>query len=188
MERDLHDGAQARMVAVGMTLGAIEALIDRDPRAAKELVAQARTASAAALADLRGLVRGIHPPVLAERGLVDAVRALALDCPLDVRVEARLDAPVASPVESALYFTIAELLTNAARHSGADRVEVELAGQDTLVRIMVRDNGRGGADPALGTGLRGIEHRLSSFDGRVSLDSPPGGPTLVTVEIPRTAD
>ncbi|MFE3189850.1 histidine kinase [Nocardia sp. NPDC059240] len=188
IERDLHDGAQARMVAVGMTLGAVEALIDRDPAAAKELVAQARTASAAALADLRGLVRGIHPPVLAERGLVDAVRALALDSPIEVRVKARLDAPVASPVESALYFTIAELLTNAARHSGADRVEVELTGHGTLLRISVRDNGCGGANPAAGTGLRGIEHRLSSFDGQVRLDSPPGGPTVVTVEIPLTAD
>ncbi|GAB2550984.1 sensor histidine kinase [Nocardia heshunensis] len=188
IERDLHDGAQARMVAVGMTLGAVEALIDRDPEAAKALVAQARTASAAALAELRGLVRGIHPPVLAERGLVDAVRALALDCPIEVRVEARLDAPVASPLESALYFTIAELLTNAVRHSGADRVEVELAGDAALLRISVRDNGSGGADPALGSGLRGIEHRLSSFDGQVSVASPPGGPTVVRVEIPLTVD
>lgn len=184
IERDLHDGAQARMVAVGMTLGAAEALIDRDPAAAKTLVAQAKNASEAALAELRGLVRGIHPPVLAERGLVDAVRALALDSPIPVEVDADVGGPVAAPVESALYFAVAEALTNAVRHSGADRIRIALRRTDALLRITVQDNGAGGADATRGSGLYGIERRLGSFDGRVGVDSPPGGPTLVTMELP----
>ncbi|MGW4772882.1 histidine kinase [Nocardia sp. NPDC004278] len=191
IERDLHDGAQARMVAVGMTLSTVEVLIDRDPVAAKALVAQARDTSAAALAELRGLVRGIHPPVLAERGLVDAIRALALDSPIPVQVDATLDTPVDAPVESALYFAIAEALTNAVRYSCADQILIGLHEASDLLRVTVHDNGAGGADPTRGSGLRGIERRLASFDGRVILTSPPGGPTVVIFEVPhghRTAE
>jgi signal transduction histidine kinase len=184
IERDLHDGAQARLVAMGMTLGAVEALIDRDPEAAKRLVAQARDNSATALSELRGLVRGIHPPVLAERGLVDAIRALALDSPLDVQVAAIFDGHAEAPVESAVYFAVAELLTNAVRHSGAARVWIDLRHVDSVLRVTVVDDGEGGADPERGSGLRGIERRLGTFDGRVAVSSPPGGPTMVTMELP----
>ncbi|GAA0344766.1 histidine kinase [Streptomyces blastmyceticus] len=184
IERDLHDGAQARLVAIGISLGAVGALIDKDPEQAKRLVEQIRDSSAHALAELRGLIRGIHPPVLAERGLVDAIRALALDNPLDVRVDADLDGRAEPPVESAAYFAVAEVLTNATRHSGADRVRIELLHTGGLLRITVLDDGGGGADPGMGSGLRGIESRLGTFDGRLAISSPQGGPTTVTMELP----
>ncbi|QIS12949.1 sensor histidine kinase [Nocardia arthritidis] len=184
IERDLHDGAQARLVALGMTLGAVEALIDRDPAAAKNLVAQARNASVAALAELRGLVRGIHPPVLAERGLVDAIRAQALDCPVPVTVDAALDGTVDPPVDSAVYFAVAELLTNAVRHADPRNIRITVRHSGAVLRVTVADDGSGGADPNGGSGLRGLERRLGGFDGRVAIDSPAGGPTMVTLEVP----
>jgi len=184
IERDLHDGAQARMIAVGLHLGTLERLIDTDPAAAKAIVVQARETSARALTELRDLVRGIHPPVLAERGLGDAVRALALDCPVPVTVRVDLAARLEPPLESAAYFAVAELLGNAARHAAATTIAVDLRHRDEVLRIQVADDGRGGADPARGTGLRGIERRLAAFDGRVGVESPPGGPTAVTLELP----
>jgi signal transduction histidine kinase len=184
IERDLHDGAQARLVAMGLTLGAVEALIDSDPIAAKDLLARVRESSATALTELRGLVRGIHPPVLAERGLVDAIRALALDSPLRVRVEAELAGRPAEPVESAVYFAVAEALTNATRHGQATAVWIELRHERGTLRVTVTDDGVGGAEPGRGSGLRGIERRLGSFDGKLALSSPVGGPTTVTMELP----
>ncbi|MFB4320072.1 sensor histidine kinase [Actinomadura sp. 21ATH] len=184
IERDLHDGAQARLVAMGMSLGAIEHLLDRDPEKARILLAETRASSAKALAELRDLVRGIHPPVLADRGIGDAVRALALDHPLPVEVTVDLPARPEPPVESAVYFAVCEMLTNTAKHSGADRVWVELAYRDEAIRASVTDDGRGGASLEGGTGLRGIERRIGTFDGVLALSSPPGGPTVVTLEVP----
>ncbi|GIH93119.1 sensor histidine kinase [Planobispora siamensis] len=184
IERDLHDGAQARLVAIGMTLGAVEALVHTDPAAAKALLAKAREASSTALTELRDLVRGIHPPVLSERGLGDAVRALALDSPLKVKVTVDLKTRPESPVESAAYFSISELLTNAARHGGADRVWIDISSHRKNLRITVTDDGSGGADPERGSGLRGIERRLAAFDGVLAISSPPGGPTIVTIDLP----
>ncbi|WP_170317118.1 sensor histidine kinase [Acrocarpospora corrugata] len=182
IERDLHDGAQARMVAVGMTIGAAEQLITSDPAAAKALLAKAREASATALAELRQLVRGIHPPVLAERGLGDAIRALALDSPLKVEVEVDLDERPESPVESAVYFSVAELLANASRH--ASNVAIDISRRDRALRVTVVDDGPGGARSNPGGGLAGIERRLATFDGVLALTSPPGGPTVATLELP----
>ncbi len=182
IERDLHDGAQARLVAMGMSLGAIERLMDKDPEKARILVADARTASVKALSELRDLVRGIHPPVLAERGLGDAVRALALDSTLDAEITADLPGRLVVPVESAAYFAVSEALTNVAKHSGAHQVWVDMRYENGMLHISVTDNGRGGA--TLGSGLRGIEHRLAAFDGALALSSPPGGPTIVTMEVP----
>ncbi|WJY37865.1 histidine kinase [Streptomyces sp. P9-2B-2] len=188
IERDLHDGAQARLVAMGMSLGTIEALVERDPAQAKELLARARQSSAEALTELRDLVRGIHPPVLAERGLGDAVRALALRMAIPVEVAVALPGRLAAPVESAAYFAVSEVLTNAAKHSGADRIAVGLRHADGRLLITVSDNGRGfaatGPPPGGGTGLGGIERRLGTFDGTLAVSSPAGGPTLVTLEIP----
>ncbi|MFJ6214342.1 sensor histidine kinase [Streptomyces sp. NPDC092296] len=184
IERDLHDGAQARLVAIGMTLGTIEHLMDTDAPAARVLLAEARQASHKALQELRDLVRGIHPPVLAERGLGDAVRALALDSPLPVEVFVDLPDRPPAPVEAAAYFSVCELLTNAAKHSGADQVWVDILHRAGSLRITVTDDGRGGADPARGSGLRGIERRLGTFDGVLALSSAPGGPTTVTMELP----
>ncbi|MBG0814407.1 sensor histidine kinase [Planomonospora sp. ID82291] len=184
IERDLHDGAQARLVAIGMTLGAVEALVDSDPAAAKALLAKARDASSTALTELRDLVRGIHPPVLAERGLGDAVRALALDSPLKAEVTVDLKTRPEAPVESAAYFSVSELLTNAARHGGADRVWIDVSGRGKSLRITVTDDGSGGADPERGSGLRGIERRLAAFDGVLAVSSPRGGPTTATIDLP----
>lgn len=184
IERDLHDGAQARLVAMGMTLGAAEQLLDSDPATARALVVGARESSAKALRELRDLVRGIHPPVLADRGLADAVRALALDSPLEISVEADLGDRLPAPVESAAYFAVSELLVNVAKHAGAEQVWVDLRRRAGMVRMMVTDDGAGGADPAKGSGLRGIERRMATFDGTLLIDSPVGGPTVVRVEIP----
>jgi signal transduction histidine kinase len=183
IERDLHDGAQARIVAVGMSLRAAEELMRTDPEAARALVAEARETSSRALNDLRGLVRGIYPPVLADRGLADAVRSLALDTPLSVETEITLAGEPPMPVAAAVYFGIAEALTNAVRHSGADVVQI-CVGYAGLLRATVIDNGGGGADAARGTGLAGVERRLAAFDGILAVTSPPGGPTIVAIEVP----
>ncbi|MGW5343650.1 sensor histidine kinase [Streptomyces sp. NPDC004050] len=184
IERDLHDGAQARLVALGMTLDRATRLLDTDPAAARELLLDVRSTSERALQDLRTLVHGIHPPVLADRGLGDAVRSLALDSFLDVHVEARLPGRLQAPVETAAYFAVSEALTNAAKHSGAREVRIALAHGDGLLRITVTDDGHGGADPSRGTGLAGVRQRLDTFDGTLALHSPRGGPTTVTMEIP----
>ncbi|MCX4914328.1 sensor histidine kinase [Streptomyces sp. NBC_00687] len=184
IERDLHDGAQARLVAVGMDLGTVEALIEKDPARAKHLLAQARRSSAEALTELRDLVRGIHPPVLAERGLGDAIRALALSLPPVSEVDVDLAGRVEAPVESAAYFAVSEVLANAVKHSGADRLWIDVHHRDGTLRITVTDNGRGGARVGAGSGLGGIERRLGTFDGVLAVSSPAGGPTRVTLEIP----
>lgn len=186
IERDLHDGAQARLVSMGMRLGSIEQLMDTDPEAAKADLAEVRAGSAEALTELRELVRGIHPPVLSERGLGDAIRALTLDSPFEAEVAADLPGRPASPVESAAYFAVSEALTNAAKHAGARRVWVDLRHRDGWLGVAVTDDGRGGADPAYGSGLRGIERRLGTFDGTLAVSSPLGGPTTVTITIPCT--
>jgi signal transduction histidine kinase len=184
IERDLHDGTQSRLVAVGMNLGAIERLLDTDPAAARQLLAKTRDSVAVALRELRELVRGIHPPVLAERGLGDAVRALALDSPLSTVVTVHLPWRLPKPIEAAAYFAVAEALGNAAKHSGATKAAIDVELTEQRLRIAVRDNGRGGADPSRGSGLRGLAQRLGIFDGTVSVSSPAGGPTELTMEIP----
>jgi signal transduction histidine kinase len=184
IERDLHDGAQARLVAMGLTLDAAGRLIETDPAAARALLIEARDASAKALAELRDLVRGIHPPVLADRGLAAAVRALALDSPLRVTVTGDLPGRPPAPVESAAYFAVSELLTNVAKHAGTRAAEVDLRYSAEALRIGVTDNGSGGVDTSRGTGLRGIERRLAAFDGVLAVYSPIGGPTTVTMEVP----
>ncbi|MFD8707630.1 histidine kinase [Kitasatospora sp. NPDC059648] len=184
IERDLHDGAQARLVAIGMTLGTIEHLMETDQEAARELLSEARQSSARALQELRDLVRGIHPPVLAERGLGDAVRALALDSALPTEVFVSLPDRLPAPVEAAAYFSISELLANAAKHSGAEQVWVDILYRAGFLRITVTDDGVGVADPSRGTGLRGIERRLGTFDGVLAIDSTSGGPTTITLELP----
>jgi signal transduction histidine kinase len=184
LERDLHDGAQARLVALGMSLRAAERLIRTSPDAAIALVAEARETSARALTELRELVRGVLPPVLADRGLADAVRALALDCPLNVQTDVDLPGRLPAPVETACYFAVAEVLTNAAKHSGARDARVSMSHANGMLRVEVTDFGLGGADPARGSGLAGVERRLATFDGILVLSSPVGGPTMVVMEVP----
>ena len=184
IERNLHDGAQARLIALGMNLRAVERMLPGRPEAALALVAEARETSLRALNDLRDLVRGICPPVLADRGLGHAVRALALDTPFPVDLDINLPGRLSAPVESACYFAVAEALANAVRHSGARRVHIRMQHTAGLLRVQVADDGAGGADPARGSGLRGVEQRLAAFDGILAIASPPGGPTAVTMEIP----
>jgi signal transduction histidine kinase len=184
IERDLHDGAQARMVSVGMTIGLAERLVRGDPAGALKLLAEARASSIAALVDLRHLVRGIHPPVLAERGLEGAVQALAISLPVRTAVTSHLPGRLDTPVESAVYFAVAEALTNMGRHSRARSAWVTIHHADGLLLVEVGDDGTGGADPARGTGLTGIKRRLNAFDGTIAVSSPPGGPTVVTMELP----
>jgi signal transduction histidine kinase len=184
IERDLHDGAQARLVAMGMTLDAAGQIIDSNPEAARALLWEARDASVKALAELRALVRGIHPPVLADRGLADAIQALTLDTPLRIHLASDLYGRPPAWVESAAYFAVSELLANVSKHAEARETWIDIRHTDGMLRIGVTDNGQGGADPARGTGLRGIERRLAAFDGVLAISSPPGGPTAVTMEIP----
>ena len=185
IERDLHDGAQARLVAVGMSLRAAEQLMRTSPEAALALVAEARETSSRALDDLRDLVRGIYPPVLADRGLADAVRTLALDTAAD-RGDGHQPARASRRCRSRRRSTsrIAEALTNAVRHSGADTVQIGIGTRAACSGRRSPTTARGGADPARGTGLAGVERRLATFDGILAVSSPPGGPTIVAIEVP----
>ena len=182
IERDLHDGAQARLVALGMSLATAERLMQTNPEQAVQLLREARAGAAASLTELRDLVRGISPPVLTERGLADAVRALALDSPLDAVVETDLQLRLDPPIESALYFGVAELLTNAAKHARAARVRISLTHAGGLLTVAVEDDGRGGATE--GSGLAGLRRRLAVFDGSLEITSPVGGPTLACIVVP----
>lgn len=191
IERDLHDGVQVKLASLGMSLGLVEQLLETDPERARTLLAEASTSTSSTMADLRAVVRGIHPPVLADRGLTGAVESLTMELAVpcsytltgftDVDGEpVRLDAPV----ESCLYFGVAEGLANVVKHSGATRAGVALVRLPDRVTATVTDNGRGGAAADGGTGLAGIERRLRAFDGTLRIDSPAGGPTTLTMELP----
>jgi len=183
IERDLHDGPQARLVALGLNIGFAEQMVRDNPDLALTLLAEARTSSGHALSELRALVRGIHPPVLAERGLDGAVRALALSLPLPVDQQIELPGRFSAPVESAAYLAVAEALANVVKHSGASRAWIQLDYDRGRLVAIVGDNGTGGAQPCAGGGLAGIERRLNAFDGMVAVTSPAGGPTQVTMEL-----
>jgi len=184
LERDLHDGAQARLVALSMNLGMADASFDHNPEQARRLVQEARATTAAAIGDLRSVVRGIHPPVLADRGLGGAVQAIALDMAVPVDVDVRLPGRPPAPVESAVYFGVAECLANIGKHAEARNAWITLVHEDGVLRAVVGDDGRGGADADAGTGMLGVMRRLAAFDGTMSVSSPAGGPTLVTLEVP----
>ncbi|CAI9419514.1 sensor histidine kinase [Nocardioides sp. T2.26MG-1] len=186
LERDLHDGAQARLVALSMSLGMADAAFEEDPDKARQLVQDARSTTAAAIGDLRSVVRGIHPPVLADRGLAGAVAALALDMAIPVQVDVRLHGRPPAPVEACVYFGVAECLANIGKHAGAHNAWITIGHEGGLLRTVVGDDGRGGADPGSGTGMLGVMRRLAAFDGTMSVSSPAGGPTLVTLEVPCT--
>ncbi|WP_405519070.1 histidine kinase [Streptomyces canus] len=187
IERDLHDGAQANLVALSMRIGLAKRAYDRDPDAARRLLDDAQDQAEQALTELRQVVRGIHPPILTDRGLVGAVRALASSSGLTVGVEdGGLDAGTRAPaaVEAAAYFVVAESLTNVAKYSGADRAEVRLARTRRGLTVRVRDEGRGGADESAGSGLLGMRRRVAALDGTFEVTSPAGGPTVIDVELP----
>jgi signal transduction histidine kinase len=167
-----------------MSLGMADDLLARDPEAARQLLEEARSTTTAALGDLRSVVRGIHPPVLADRGLAGALHALALDMPIPVLVTVDLPGRPPAPVESAAYFAAAECLANIGKHADAARAWIDVSHADGVLRLVVGDDGRGGADVEAGTGMRGVMRRLSTFDGTMTVSSPAGGPTVVTMEVP----
>jgi signal transduction histidine kinase len=184
IERDLHDGAQQRMVAVAMTLGLAESRMETDPASAAKLIAQAREEAQLAVKELRELARGIHPALLSERGLGPALEALASRAPIPVEVNGVPTEPLKPAVEAAAYFVTAEALTNVAKYAQASEACVDLALDDGRLRLVVSDDGCGGADPATGSGLRGLSDRIEALDGSLEVDSPPGEGTTVTVHIP----
>ncbi|KRA38481.1 histidine kinase [Nocardioides sp. Root614] len=182
IERDLHDGAQARIASVGMSVGLAEKLVHTDPAAAAALLREARETTIDALEDLRGVVRGIHPPVLADKGLAGAIEALTLALPVPTSVAVEVPR-LPAPVESAAYFAVAECLANTVKHARAGRAWVTGRYDGDRLRITVGDDGRGGADAA-GSGLTGVARRLDAFDGDLRVLSPAGGPTLIELEVP----
>ncbi|WP_406422817.1 sensor histidine kinase [Streptomyces sp. NBC_00873] len=187
IERDLHDGAQARIVALSMRIGLARQLLDRDPATARLRLDEAQDGAEAALAELRHVVRGIHPPVLTDRGLAGAVRALAAD--VAVPVTADLDGVedgrrLPAAIEAAAYFVVAEALTNISKHSGATAATVRIGRAPGTLRVVIGDDGRGGADERAGSGLVGIRRRVAALDGTTRISSPTGGPTDIEVELP----
>jgi signal transduction histidine kinase len=183
IERDLHDGAQARLVALGMSIGMAEEKLRTDPEAAAQLLSEARSDARQALQELRDLARGIRPPILTDRGLRAAIDALVARSPVPVTVS--VDVPVRPPdaVETAAYFVVAEALANAIKHADATRIEITVARSDGRLLAQVVDDGRGGA-VAEGNGLTGLSRRVRALDGSLRVASPPGGPTTVRAELP----
>lgn len=186
LERDLHDGAQQRLIALSVLLGQTEArLLDAPPDdALLALVQRARAETAGTIDDLRTLTRGLRPPILEARGLDAALSAVASRLPMPVTIDVRIDRRLDPALEAIVYFAVTEALTNVAKHAGGAGASVHLVRDGDRLRATVADHGPGGADVAGGTGLSGIADRLSGVDGRLFLSSPPGGPTVVTVEVP----
>ncbi|MEW2124417.1 sensor domain-containing protein [Streptomyces sp. NPDC007259] len=184
IERDLHDGAQARLVALAMDLGLAKEKLTADPEAAARMVDEAHGEVKVALQELRDLARGIHPAVLTDRGLDAALSAIASRCTVPVTVEVDLASRPAQAIEGIAYFTVSELLQNVSKHSGARTASVDVWRTEDRLLLQVTDDGRGGADPATGSGLAGLTERLDAVDGVLVVDSPVGGPTRITAELP----
>jgi signal transduction histidine kinase len=194
IERDLHDGAQRRLVSLAMQLGMARASLGDDvPASLRQVIEQAHDEATEALAELRQLVRGLHPAVLDDRGLDAALSGIAANAPLPVRLRVDAGARCAPAIEAVAYFVVSEALTNVAKHAGASRAEVTVERAGDRLRVVVADDGRGGAtlegaaaaaNGGGGTGLRGLAQRAAAVDGTLTVDSPPGGPTRITVELP----
>lgn len=184
IERDLHDGAQQRLVALAMNLGMAKEKLASDPEQAESLVGEAHEEAKRALAEIRDLVRGIHPAVLTDRGLDPAISALAGKCPVPVVVEVNLERRPPEAIETAAYFVVAEALTNIAKHSQASQAWVTVWQERNRLILEIADNGAGGAVTDRGTGLNGLRDRVAALDGTFQVDSPIGGPTWLRVELP----
>jgi signal transduction histidine kinase len=184
IERSLHDGTQNRLVAVNVLLGAARRAVQRDPARADEILERAQDAAEQALGELRTVVRGILPPVLDDRGLAGALDGLAASCAVPCRVDVDVSVRCAASVEATAYFVVAEALTNVVKHSGAAAVAVTVRRSGDRLLVAVEDDGHGGAGEERGSGLTGIRRRVEAYDGRLTLTSPPGGPTRIRVELP----
>ncbi|MGW6564547.1 sensor histidine kinase [Streptomyces sp. NPDC054975] len=184
IERDLHDGAQARLVALAMDLGLAKEKLAQDPKAAARMVDEAHGEVKTALQELRDLARGIHPAVLTDRGLDAALSAVASRCAVPVSVDVDLPSRPVPAIEGIAYFTVSELLQNVSKHAEARRAWVDVWRVGDRLLLQVRDDGRGGAEAAAGRGLAGLTERLDAVDGILAVDSPAGGPTTITAELP----
>ncbi|WP_330277058.1 sensor histidine kinase [Lentzea sp. NBC_00516] len=184
IERDLHDGIQARLVSIALRLGIARQTMGTEPEVASTLLAEATEGVEAAMAELRTIVRGIHPPILSDRGLAGAVRSLVADCPVPAHLDLDETGALPAAVETAAYFALAEALTNVAKHSGAKSVDVRVCTLGERLVVEVTDDGRGGIDEAGGSGVVGIRRRVAALDGVVAVDSPVGGPSRIVVELP----
>jgi signal transduction histidine kinase len=184
IERDLHDGLQPRLVSLALELGIAKSRFERDPDYARSLLEQAHEEAKIAIQDLRSLVRGIHPSVLDERGLDAALSALVASCSVPVRVDVRLTRRPDRPQEAVAYFVVAEAITNVSKHAGAASASVTITQADALLRVLVEDDGKGGAEIEPGGGLAGLAARVAAIDGTLTVTSPPGGPTRVAAELP----
>ncbi|MEU6062914.1 MULTISPECIES: sensor histidine kinase [Streptomyces] len=184
IERDLHDGAQARLVALAMDLGLAKEKLTEDPKAAAHMVEEAHGEVKTALQELRDLARGIHPAVLTDRGLDAALSAVASRCTVPVQVDVDLEERPAPAIEGIAYFTVSELLQNISKHSRARQATVDVWRSDDRLMLQVADDGVGGADVSGGSGLAGLAERLDAVDGILVVDSPAGGPTRITAELP----
>jgi signal transduction histidine kinase len=183
IERDLHDGAQARLVALGMNIGLAEQQLEKDPEKAQEHLAEARKAAGAALQELRDLARGIHPPILTDRGLDAAIRALAAHAAVPVSVDVELAERPPVAVETAAYFVAAESLANALKHAQASRIDIDVHKREQALVVRVLDDGRGGVSED-GGGLHGLRQRVEALDGSLRIASPEGGPTVIEAVLP----
>ena len=183
LERNLHDGAQQRLVSLSLVLRLAQAKVESDPEAANRLLVQAAEELAAALEELRELARGIHPAVLSDRGLYAALEALAARSPLPVDLELE-DERLPEPVEAAAYYVVSEALANVVKYAGASSVAVSIARVNGRAVVEIADDGIGGADPAQGSGLRGLVDRVEALDGLLRVESPRGSGTRIRAEIP----
>ncbi|MFD4672021.1 sensor domain-containing protein [Lentzea sp. NPDC058450] len=184
IERDLHDGVQARLVSIALRLGIVKQTMGSEPEVASKLLGEATEGVEAAMTELRTIVRAIYPPILADRGLAGAVRSLVADCPVPAHLDLDETGELPAAVETAAYFVLAEALTNVAKHSGAKSVDVRVHTAGERLVVDVTDDGRGGVDEAGGSGVVGIRRRVAALDGVVTVTSPAGGPSRIVVELP----
>jgi signal transduction histidine kinase len=184
IERSLHDGTQNRLVAVTVLLGATRQALARDPSSAEAMLERAQQAAEQALSELRTVARGILPPVLTDRGLAGALAGLGADCAVPCRIDVDVPGRCAASVEATTYFVVAEALTNISRHSHARNAAVTVRREGGRLLVRIDDDGRGGADEHHGSGITGIRRRIDAYDGDLTLTSPPGGPTILQVELP----
>ncbi|WP_243718979.1 histidine kinase [Actinomadura sp. 7K534] len=184
IERDLHDGTQARLVSIAMQLGIARESLADDPETVATLIEQAHETAEEAMAELRTVLQTIYPPILADRGLGGALTALAAKSSVPVHIELAGVGALPAAAEAVAYYVVAEALTNVTKHAGATRASLRVERAGDVLSVEVADDGRGGADEGRGTGITGIRRRVAALDGTVRLDSPPGGPTTLAVRMP----